>query len=63
MTPNMGSLDRNIRLVIGTILVAGSISGFIGAWGWLGLIAIATGAFTFCPLYALLGIKTCSRKI
>ncbi len=63
MTPNMGSLDRNIRLVIGTILVAGSISGFIGAWGWLGLIAIATGAFNFCPLYALLGIKTCSRKI
>lgn len=63
MTPNIGSLDRNIRLVIGIILVAGSISGYIGAWGWLGLIAIATGAFSFCPLYALLGIKTCSRKI
>jgi len=35
---------------------------FIGPktpWGWVGLIPLATAAFRFCPLYTLLGIRTC----
>ena len=59
MTPNIGSLDRTIRLAFGVSLIAGSISGMIGAWGWLGLIAIATGVFRFCPLYLPFGLRTC----
>jgi hypothetical protein len=29
------------------------------AWGWLGLVVLATGLFSFCGAYALLGMNTC----
>jgi len=69
---NLGSLDRTIRAVVGVILVAapfvipaGSLGPLAasGGWWWLlplvGLVALATAAFRFCPLYGLLGIRTC----
>ncbi|MDP5206854.1 DUF2892 domain-containing protein, partial [Alishewanella sp. SMS9] len=27
--------------------------------GWIGVVPLATGLFNFCPLYSLIGIKTC----
>jgi hypothetical protein len=42
-------------------LIGLSLSGVIGLWGWIGIVPLATGIFRFCPLYALLGIKTCKR--
>ncbi|WP_439612370.1 YgaP family membrane protein [Reyranella sp.] len=32
------------------------------AWGWIGLVPLATAALGWCPPYSLLGINTCSRK-
>ena len=31
------------------------------AWGWLGLIPLATGLLGWCPPYAMLGITTCKK--
>ena len=42
MKPNVGNVDRTIRIVVGLSLVAGALTGYIGAWGWLGLIPIAS---------------------
>ena len=28
-------------------------------FAWLGLILVATGALGSCPIYTLLGVKTC----
>ena len=34
-------------------------TGQVGAWGWLGVVVLATGVFSFCGLYTVLGINTC----
>jgi hypothetical protein len=62
MKSNLGTLDRSLRIVVGLILIGLSISGVIGLWGWIGLVAVATGLFSFCPAYRLLGISTCKIK-
>ncbi|MDR8364044.1 DUF2892 domain-containing protein [Pseudomonas sp. JL3] len=61
MKANIGTIDRSLRIVAGLLLIGLSLSGVIGVWGWIGLVPLATGIFRFCPLYTLLGIKTCNR--
>ncbi|MCM2324629.1 MAG: DUF2892 domain-containing protein, partial [Oligoflexia bacterium] len=37
---------------------------FIGPetpWGYVGLVPLLTGAFGYCPLYPLIGVRTCKR--
>jgi hypothetical protein len=62
MKKNVGGIDRFLRALLGVVLVGLSLSGVIGAWGWLGLIPLLTAGFGFCSLYPLLGINTCRRK-
>ena len=62
MTTNMGGTDRILRIVLGLALIIMTLSGVIGAWGWLGLVPLATAAFGFCPLYKMLGMNTCPMK-
>lgn len=58
---NVGNIDRSIRILIGLALIVLAATNTIGAWGWLGIVPLATGAIAYCPLYSLLGIRTCSR--
>lgn len=58
MKQNMGKVDQALRVVIGLALVILAVAGYIGAWGYIGLIPLATGLMNFCPLYRLLGIST-----
>ena len=62
MTSNVGGIDRVLRIVVGAVLVAMALTHTIGAWGYLGLIVLATGVFSFCGVYTLLGINTCPMK-
>lgn len=62
MTANVGGIDRVLRILLGAILVALAVTGVVGAWGYLGLIVLATGVFRFCGAYTLLGINTCPMK-
>lgn len=62
MQANVGSIDRVIRILIGVALIAATLFGLIGAWGWVGVVAIATGVFRFCPAYLPFGLRTCSTK-
>ncbi len=59
MKANVGTLDRAGRVLLGLALVALAFSGKIGAWGWIGIIPLATGLFGFCPLYRVFGMSTC----
>jgi hypothetical protein len=61
MQCNVGGIDRILRITVGALLVILAITNVIGAWGWVGLIPMATGVFRFCPAYPLLGIKTCKK--
>lgn len=58
MTINVGYTDRIIRSILGAILIGATVTGLIGGWGWLGVILLATAAFSFCPIYAVLGTTT-----
>ena len=59
ISKNMGSADRIARFVIGALLIVLTLTGTIGVWGWLGLILVGTAFLNFCPLYWIVGIKTC----
>ena len=65
MTPNVGTIDRSIRIVAGIALIVLAALGKIGPWGYIGIVPLATGVFRFCPAYRLIGMTTCplaSRK-
>lgn len=59
MHPNVGGIDRVLRIAVGAGLVIAVSLGAIGPWGWLGLVPLATGLLRYCPAYRLLGIRTC----
>ena len=59
MKANVGGFDRALRIMVGLVLVIMAIGGAIGSWGYLGLILLATGLFSFCGAYTILGINTC----
>lgn len=56
---NIGDIDRVIRIIAGIGLLSLVIIGPKTLWGVLGLVPLLTGAISFCPLYKLLGIRTC----
>jgi hypothetical protein len=62
MQRNAGTVDRALRALAGLILIALTLMGTIGVWGWIGVVLLATAAIGFCPAYPLLGINTCSTK-
>lgn len=67
MKRNMGIIDRVIRIVIaitiGFLFVQGTISGALGI-----ILMILAGIFVLtsvvgtCPIYSLVGIKTCKTR-
>lgn len=59
MKVNVGGADRILRIVVGLALILLALSGQIGAWGWIGVVPLATGLFRMCPLYSVFGMNTC----
>jgi Protein of unknown function (DUF2892) len=60
MKPNVGGIDRTLRIVIGLALIVIAFLGYVGFWGYVvGGIALATGVFSRCGLYKLIGMSTC----
>jgi hypothetical protein len=67
MKKNMGSADRIVRILLAVVFAALYFTGTVT--GTLGLVlVVAAGIFgltsviSFCPLYPILGISTCSVK-
>lgn len=61
MKPNIGRIDRTIRIVLGLLVAAAGIF-FESWWGLLGLVILATALIRFCPLYILLGTSTVEKS-
>ena len=62
MKKNVGGIDRIFRILIGLVLSALAAFGLIGQWGWLGIIILGTGVFSFCMPYQLFGFSTCALE-
>ncbi|MGR4870471.1 DUF2892 domain-containing protein [Variovorax sp. LARHSF232] len=61
MKPNVGSLDRALRIGLGLLLLSLTLTDAIGAWGYVGVLPLVTGLVSVCPLYTVLGVRTCKR--
>ncbi len=59
---NEGSLDRGLRVVMGIGLLSLVFVGPQTLWGLIGLVPLITGLFGSCPIYSLLGWRTCPLK-
>ena len=62
MQTNVGGIDRILRAVIGLALIALTLAGTIGVWGWIGVVPLLTAALGFCQLYTMLGFSSCPMK-
>jgi len=62
MKPNVGSIDRILRIVIGAALIvwAALLGGPV--WAWIGVVPLLTGLIRVCPLYSLIGLNTCPAQ-
>jgi hypothetical protein len=56
---NVGTVDRAVRVLVGVVLIALVFVGPRTPWGWIGLIPLVTALVSWCPLYRLLGVRTC----
>ena len=60
MKPNVSSIDRGIRILLGLGLIGWGI--YAKNWlGAIGLVPVLTGFIRFCPLYRVLGLSTCKQ--
>ena len=57
--PNLGGIDRAIRILAGAVLLALVFVGPQTPWGYLGLVPLLTGVIGFCPAYCPLRLSTC----
>ena len=62
MKANVGGIDRGLRIALGLALVVLAAMQAIGWWGWLGILPLLSGLFSFCPLYTLVGLNSCPAR-
>ncbi len=65
MKHNLGSIDRVLRTLLGLGAIAAAIAVGVGTAFGIVLLVVAvvllgTALVGFCPIYALLGIDSCS---
>jgi hypothetical protein len=56
---NVGSIDRVLRIIVGLGLISMVFVGPQTPWGWVGVVPLLTAFISFCPLYTLIGVRTC----
>jgi hypothetical protein len=59
---NEGGVDRILRVLFGSFLLALVFVGPQTLWGLIGAVPLLTGLLGSCPVYTLLGINTCPLK-
>ncbi len=62
---NVGGMDRILRIVVGLALLAGFFLNPDATYRWaylIGIVPLATGLMSSCPLYSILGVSTCPMK-
>ena len=68
MTPNVGTIDRILRAALGAVLLYLAFASgmplfasplFKYGAAIVGIIMLATSTLKMCPIYAILGLKTC----
>ena len=58
---NVGGIDRTLRIVVGIALLA-AFAFTQNFWFLIGIVPLATGLMSSCPLYSIVGLSTCPMK-
>jgi hypothetical protein len=61
MKLNVGNLESFFRIFIGVFITYFMLHGYIGEWGYVGILLILTGLSRFSPLKAILGLNGFDR--
>jgi len=61
LSGNAGAVDRSVRVVVGLGLLSLTLAGPHSLWGLVGLVPLATALAGSCPLYPLLGTRSCPQ--
>lgn len=61
MRGDISQLERYLRVIIGAGLLMWTLFFEGSAWGWFGIVPLATGLMGWCPLYSLIK-PLCHRK-
>ena len=62
---NVGGIDRILRIVVGIALLAAFFLYPEASWRYwalIGIVPLATGLMSTCPLYSIFGLSTCPVK-
>ncbi len=66
MTKNVGNVDRAGRIalavIVGALYATGMVGGVLGLiLGAVSVVLVLTALVSFCPLYKIIGLSTCSK--
>jgi hypothetical protein len=61
MKPNVGSIDRALRFIVG-VAVLGAGYYYQSWWGLFGIVPLLTSVFRICPAYIPFGLSSCTKK-
>ncbi len=53
MAMNVGTTERLLRVGVGAALILSAVLGWIGLWGFIGLVPLLTGLAGYCPIYSI----------
>ena len=62
---NVGGIDRVLRSVVGLALLVAFFMLPEASYRWfllIGIVPLATGLMSTCPLYSIFGMSTCKLK-
>ena len=62
MASNVGGIDKILRIVAGAGLIGATVAGALPAWGYIGIVPLATGLMGWCPAYSIFGMNTCATR-
>jgi hypothetical protein len=64
MEKNVGSADKVVRVIIGLGLLSMLlwVQGDAKWWGLIGIVPLFTVAASWCPAYAIFGIRTSKSR-
>ncbi len=58
---NEHDVERVLRILLGLALLSLVFTGPQTMWGLIGVVPLATGGAGTCPLYSMIGFRTCPR--
>jgi len=62
MNCNIGCIERNLRILLGAVLVTLAYTHQLSSWAWIGIVPLVTGIIRFCPLYTFFKRNWCCKS-